>query len=106
MLLILGKKGGSRMHMSASEQDGRLQADVRELLVRSNGPSCEAVGATLEEPGRWWKALAEFGVFSLPVLEEDGGLGLTLVESVLAFEEMGRALGWGPLIWTQLATLA
>jgi alkylation response protein AidB-like acyl-CoA dehydrogenase len=50
-----------------------------------------------------WAQLAEMGVFALRVGEADGGTGLGWAESVLAFEELGRALVPGPLVWTHLA---
>ena len=50
-----------------------------------------------------WKGLAELGVFSLRLPEEQGGTGLGMAESVLVFEELGRSLAPGPLLWSQLA---
>ena len=50
-----------------------------------------------------WRELADAGVFSLRLTEEDGGAGLGMAEAVLVFEELGRALVPGPLIWTHLA---
>lgn len=44
-----------------------------------------------------WKELAEAGVFSLPEL------GFGLVEEAVVFEELGRALVPGPLVWGALA---
>jgi alkylation response protein AidB-like acyl-CoA dehydrogenase len=52
--------------------------------------------------GRWTE-LAEMGVFSLRLPESAGGVGLGWADAVLAFEELGRALVPGPLVWTQLA---
>jgi alkylation response protein AidB-like acyl-CoA dehydrogenase len=43
-----------------------------------------------------WKELAEAGVFSLP------DLGFGLAEEAVVFEEMGRALVPGPLVWGAL----
>ncbi|MFC5746300.1 acyl-CoA dehydrogenase family protein [Actinomadura rugatobispora] len=90
---------------SADGRRDQLRVSLRELLSPDGGPSAGAV-APPEEPSRWWKGLAEFGVFALAVPEERGGLGLGLAESALASEELGRALGWGPLVWAQLAALA
>ena len=50
-----------------------------------------------------WKDLAELGVFSLRRSEQDGGVGLGMAEAVLVFEELGRCLAPGPLVWTHLA---
>jgi alkylation response protein AidB-like acyl-CoA dehydrogenase len=50
-----------------------------------------------------WRELAEMGVFSLRLPEDEGGVGLGWADAVLAFEELGRALVPGPLVWTHLA---
>ncbi len=60
----------------------------------------------LEGPGfdaGLWKELAEMGVFSLRLPEEQGGVGLGTTEAVLVFEELGRALVPGPLWASHLA---
>jgi alkylation response protein AidB-like acyl-CoA dehydrogenase len=46
-----------------------------------------------------WRELAEFGVFSL---RTEMGLGAS--EAALVFEELGRGLVPGPLVWTHLAS--
>lgn len=50
-----------------------------------------------------WKELAEMGVFALRLPEERGGLGLGAADAALVFEELGRKVVSGPLLWTQLA---
>lgn len=50
-----------------------------------------------------WAELAGLGVFSLRLSEADGGVGLGWADAVLVFEELGRALVPGPLVWTHLA---
>jgi alkylation response protein AidB-like acyl-CoA dehydrogenase len=50
-----------------------------------------------------WRELAEMGVFALRLPEADGGIDLGWADAVLAFEELGRALVPGPLVWTHLA---
>jgi alkylation response protein AidB-like acyl-CoA dehydrogenase len=61
----------------------------------------------LEETGgvqrTLWSELAETGVFSLRLPEDQGGLALGMAQSVLVFEELGRALVPGPLVGTDLA---
>ena len=52
---------------------------------------------------RLWAELAETGVFSLLVPEEDGGVGLGWAEAGLVYEQLGRALVPGPLVGTLLA---
>ena len=50
-----------------------------------------------------WRELADAGVFSLRLPEDEGGAGLGMAEAALVFEELGRALVPGPLVWTHLA---
>jgi alkylation response protein AidB-like acyl-CoA dehydrogenase len=50
-----------------------------------------------------WAELAELGTFSLHLAESDGGVGLGCADAVLVFEELGRSLAPGPLVWTHLA---
>jgi len=49
-----------------------------------------------------WRELADLGLFSLRLAEADGGAALGWTDAVLAFEELGRALVPGPLVWTHL----
>jgi alkylation response protein AidB-like acyl-CoA dehydrogenase len=50
-----------------------------------------------------WRDLAETGLFSLVVPEDEGGVGLGYGDAVLVFEALGRALVPGPLVATFLA---
>jgi alkylation response protein AidB-like acyl-CoA dehydrogenase len=50
-----------------------------------------------------WRELGEAGVFALRLPESDGGVGLGCADAALVFEELGRSLIPGPLIWTHLA---
>ncbi len=50
-----------------------------------------------------WQELAALGVFALRLPEDEGGADLGMAEAVLVFEELGRALVPGPLLWSQLA---
>ena len=52
---------------------------------------------------RLWAELADTGVFSLVVPEEEGGVGLGWAEAGLVFEQLGRSLVPGPLVGTLLA---
>jgi len=50
-----------------------------------------------------WGELAEMGVFGLRLPEEQGGVGLGYADAVLVFEELGKALVPGPVLWSHLA---
>jgi alkylation response protein AidB-like acyl-CoA dehydrogenase len=87
-----------------SDDQVALQEGVRGLC---EGRFPMAVVRELESVGGVdrdrWRELAELGVFALRLDEEQGGVGLGWAESVLVFEELGRALVPGPLVWTHLA---
>ena len=50
-----------------------------------------------------WSELAEMGVFALRLPKEEAGVGLGFTDAVLVFEELGRRLVPGPLVWSHLA---
>jgi len=81
-----------------------LQAGVRKLLngrfPREQVRALESTGG-VDRP--LWSELDDAGVFSLRRPEADGGAGLGLADTVLVFEELGRALVPGPLVATHLA---
>ncbi|MFJ2392759.1 acyl-CoA dehydrogenase family protein [Streptomyces sp. NPDC087843] len=94
------------MDFQLTDDQRALRAGVRELLAGRFGP--EALRAAVARGGRGldralWRELGEAGFFSLRLPEADGGVGLGLPETVLAFEEAGRVLLPGPLVATHLA---
>ena len=50
-----------------------------------------------------WSEIAEMGIFTLRIPEVQGGVGLGAADAVLVFEELGRAIVPGALVWTHLA---
>jgi len=87
-----------------TEDQQALRAGMRELLARRFDG--ETLRAAAEDPGldrELWRELGAAGFFALRVPEADGGVGLGLPETVLVFEEAGRALLPGPLVATHLA---
>jgi alkylation response protein AidB-like acyl-CoA dehydrogenase len=50
-----------------------------------------------------WQELAALGVFSLRRPEAEGGSGLAMADAALVFEELGRCLAPGPLLWSHIA---
>jgi alkylation response protein AidB-like acyl-CoA dehydrogenase len=72
--------------------DGRFPMQtVRELI--------DAPGAV--DPDRW-RELADMGLFGLCLPESAGGAGLGWADAALAFEELGRTLVPGPVVWSLL----
>src|ERR1700712_718006 len=87
------------------EQTGFGQS-LTELMTRADSVQvARAWAAGDHEPGfALWKRLADQGVTALVVPEQDGGLGGTPVDLVVAFEVLGHQLAVGP--WIESAALA
>lgn len=93
-----------RVRFQLTEEQKALRDGVRGLLAGRFGRA--ALRAAVEAPGldrSLWRELGAAGFFALRLPETDGGVGLGLPESVLAFEEAGRVLLPGPLVATHLA---
>ncbi|MDX6432590.1 MAG: hypothetical protein QOE54_4956 [Streptosporangiaceae bacterium] len=93
------------MKFSFTEDQRLLARAVREALAKSCPP--ETVRAAKTDPavrrGDAWRALAELGLLGAHVPEEHGGLGLTPLDTVLAYEEIGQAAVPGPIVETAVA---
>lgn len=92
------------MDFELSDDQVALQEAVRGLC--QGRFSVEAVRGLADKGGidrGLWSELAEMGVFALRLPEADGGVGLGWADAVLVFEELGRAIVPGPLVWTHLA---
>ncbi|MAE96717.1 MAG: acyl-CoA dehydrogenase [Deltaproteobacteria bacterium] len=91
------------MDFQLSEDQQALQAGLR-AFVEGNY-SFERFPELEKAPLRreTWAELAEMGIFSLRQGEAEGGLELGMVEAVVAFQELGRRLVPGPLVWSHLA---
>lgn len=93
------------MRFSFTEDQRLLAETVREVLAKSCPP--EAVRAAKAGPdarrGDAWRALAEIGLLGAHITEEHGGLGLTPLDTVLAYEEVGRRAVPGPVVETAVA---
>lgn len=92
------------MDFELSADQAALQEGVRNLLEgRFPMTVVRAIGdAGRLDRGRWAE-LAELGVFALRLPEAEGGVELGWADAVLVFEELGRALVPGPMVWTHLA---
>ena len=87
------------------EQTGFAQS-LGELMSKADSVAAARSWAGGDhEPGiALWKRLAEQGVTALVAPEDDGGLGGTLVDLVVALEVLGHHLAVGP--WIESAALA
>ncbi|MFE9411498.1 acyl-CoA dehydrogenase family protein [Streptomyces sp. NPDC006704] len=92
------------MDFQLTAEQRALQAAMRDLLAARLDHA--ALRAAVERPAldrELWRALGETGFFALRLPEREGGVGLTLADAALVFEEAGRALLPGPLVATHLA---
>ncbi len=87
------------------EQTGFAQS-LGELMSKADSVAAARAWADGDSaPGQdLWKRLAEQGVTALVAPEDEGGLGGTLVDLVVAFEVLGHHLAVGP--WIESAALA
>ena len=87
------------------EQTGFAQS-LGELMSKADSVAAARAWADGDAaPGQaLWQRLVEQGVTALVAPEDDGGLGGTLVDLVVAFEVLGHHLAVGP--WIESAALA
>ncbi|SDM46368.1 acyl-CoA dehydrogenase family protein [Nonomuraea jiangxiensis] len=86
------------MNFGFTDEQLALGATVRDV-ARAHCPPA----ALRSERRPAWKQLAELGFFGLLLPPEAGGLGLDLVDLLLALEEAGRACLPGPVVETAVA---
>ncbi|MFZ0667371.1 MAG: acyl-CoA dehydrogenase family protein [Acidimicrobiales bacterium] len=88
------------MNFVVSEDEAALAEGIRALCAGRF--SMEKLRSTEGSPTNLaasdWRELGDAGVFSIRMAEDLGGLGLGMVESVVVFEELGKALVPGPLV--------
>jgi alkylation response protein AidB-like acyl-CoA dehydrogenase len=94
------------MDFDLSKPQKLLKETAREFLARECKP--ERVRALMDtetaHDDRLWQSIADQGWTGLSIAEENGGLGLGLVELAVVAEEMGRACLPGPFISTLAAS--
>ncbi|HEX8147894.1 MAG TPA: acyl-CoA dehydrogenase family protein [Pyrinomonadaceae bacterium] len=93
------------MDFDLSKPQKLLKESARALLARECGPGRvrELMETETAQDEALWRALAEQGWTGLVVPEEQGGLGLGLVEMAAVAEEMGRACLPGAFLSTLFA---
>lgn len=92
------------MDFELSDDQVALQEGVRSFLAgRLPIETVRGLEASGGVDRAVWSELAEMGIFALRLPEADGGVGMGWADAVLVFEELGRALVPGPLVWTHLA---
>jgi alkylation response protein AidB-like acyl-CoA dehydrogenase len=78
-----------------------LRASVRSFLEKECPIDVvRAVAETGEAPEKLWGSMVALDWPALAVPEEYGGIGLTILETAVVVEELGRAVAPGPLLAT------
>jgi alkylation response protein AidB-like acyl-CoA dehydrogenase len=97
------------MRFELTDDQQAIQRTAREFLA-SRYPAEEVRRLALEDERGFtdeqWSAIAELGWPALVVSEDDGGLGLGVVELCVLQEQLGYALAPTPLLSTVAAALA
>ena len=90
------------MDFELNETQKLFQRSARELFAQECPPPLvrEMIEKDTPYSDVIWNKLVEQGWTGLTFSEEDGGLGLSMVEMAIAFEEMGRALVPGAFLST------
>jgi alkylation response protein AidB-like acyl-CoA dehydrogenase len=90
------------MDFELNETQKLFQRSARELFAQECPPALVREMIEKDEPYSdvIWNKLVEQGWTGLIFSEDNGGLGLSLVEMAIAFEEMGRALVPGAFLST------
>ena len=93
---------GDKMDFDLTETQQLFKRSARELFTQELPPAVVREMIEKGEPysEQLWKKLVEQGWTGLIFSEEDGGMGLGVVDLAVACEEMGRALIPGPFIST------
>ena len=96
------------MRFELDDDQRAIQETARDFLA-SRYPAEEVRRLATEDErgytGEQWAAIAELGWPALVVTEDDGGLGLGVVELAVLFEQLGYALAPTPLLSTVAAAL-
>jgi alkylation response protein AidB-like acyl-CoA dehydrogenase len=94
------------MRFELTEEQRGFAAALTDLMRAADSVAVARAWADGDTaPGQaLWKRLADQGVTALVAPEDDGGLGGTLVDLVVAFEVLGHELAVGP--WIESAALA
>ena len=90
------------MNFSFDEDQQSLGDTVAQVLA--DFPALTGPEMSTENDGAAWNALAQIGLFSLLVPEEEGGVGLSLVDLALAVEGLGSGLAPPLVASTLIAT--
>jgi len=87
----------------SDDQRMMLESFARFLDEQSSTEKVRAAAAKNGFDPVMWAGLAELGAFCLRVPEEQGGLGLGVMDAAVLMEEVGRTIASGPVAETLIA---
>ena len=91
------------MELEFTDEQEELRSSVRSFLEKECPVDVvRAVVETGEAPEKLWGSMVALDWPALAVPEEYGGIGLTILETAVVVEELGRAIAPGPLLATVL----
>ena len=89
------------MELEFTGEQEELRASVRSFLEKECPSTLvRAVVETGEAPEKLWGSMVALDWPALAVPEEYGGIGLTILETAVVVEELGRAVAPGPFLAT------
>ena len=89
------------MELEFTDEQEELRSSVRSFLEKECPVDVvRAVVETGEAPEKLWGSMVALDWPALAVPEEYGGIGLTILETAVVVEELGRAIAPGPLLAT------
>ena len=92
---------GRAVELEFTSDQEELRASVRSFLDRECPLAVvRALVESGEAPEKLWGSMVALDWPALAVPEENGGLGLSIVETAVVVEELGRAVAPGPLLPT------
>ncbi|MFI5394934.1 MAG: acyl-CoA dehydrogenase family protein [Candidatus Binatia bacterium] len=96
------------MNFELDEQQQMLQTTARDFLAAECDKSVvrKLEASDSGHSSQLWKKMADLGWTGIIIPEKYGGVGLSLLELAVLFEEIGRAAFDSPLFGTVMATLA
>ena len=89
------------MELEFTDEQEELRVSVRSFLEKQCPIDVvRAVVETGEAPEKLWGSMVALDWPALAIPEEYGGIGLTILETAVVVEELGRAVAPGPLLAT------
>ncbi len=79
------------MDFLLNEQQRTFQATIADFALREIAPVAETLDREGKFPTKLYQRVGELGVMALPFAEEWGGLGLGVLDTTIAIEEIARA---------------